>query len=301
MPNLPKHHFVPWSYLRYFTIDPNEHRKTSTIHMWDKIASVGSIQKTDRVKCYVRGQNTIEHLLEPEFYEQRYAKIDADFGEILGLLLRTARLEAWGSKLNPQNKDVLARHFMLLYKRQPTVLYDAFAKTNNALNIVAEMMRSEYKDILPAPVIERILTAKNAKQYALELSMVPVGEGVEALLKKVWIYCRNETGIPFITSDYPLCLQLISSYNGKGMPDPGCLFFFPVAPDVLVYMIDPIHFTPKQKEYFDNAVVSVPNRDFVLVANDLQHSNCARQIYANKPLSPDIFVHPDDLLRKQPC
>ena len=66
MSKAPKHHFVPWSFLRYFAIDPEASRKTSTIHMWDKKASVECIQKTDSVQCYVRGLKLDIRLITPE-------------------------------------------------------------------------------------------------------------------------------------------------------------------------------------------------------------------------------------------
>lgn len=293
--SLAKHHFVPWSYLRYFAIDPKAPRKTSTINMWDKKANVERIQKTDSVKCYVRGQNTVDELPDPEFYEKRYAEVDAALGKIIILLLQTLRQASSDSAFNPQYKEMLAQYIMLLFKRQPTVLMDALSKTEDAIDIVKEMMHTEYKGILTTPKIERLLDSKSTKQLALELSMELVGDGVEVLRNKVWIYCRNETDVPFVTSDYPLCPHIISSYNGKGMADPGCAFFFPVAPDALIYMIDSVHFLSDQKEYFDNAIEPIYNRDFVLIANHLQHSNCTRQIYSNITLSPVIYTHPDEI------
>lgn len=262
--------------------------------MWDKIASVGAMQKTDAVQCYVRGQNRVEELPDPEFYEKRYAEADAALGGIIGLLLQTLRQSSTDSVFNPKNKDILAQHFMLLFKRQPTVLEDALTKTQKAVDSVREMMRAEYKGILPTQSIERVLASKSPKQYALELSMELVGGGAEALRNKVWIYLRNETDIPFVTSDYPLCPQFIPSYNGKGMLDPGCIFFFPVAPDALVYMIDPIHFDPNQKKYFDNAIEPIRDRDFVLIANHLQYSNCTRQIYSHQSICPAVYTHPEE-------
>ena len=261
--------------------------------MWDKKASVECIQKTDSVQCYVRGQNTVEGIDDPEFYEKRYAEIDASLSEIIRLLLQTVRQSDVDSAFNPKSKDMLAQYFMLLFKRQPTVLNDALMKTENAIYFVKEMMRKEYESVLPTPVIERVLASKSTKQYALELSMELVGDGAESLRDKVWIYWHNETDIPFVTSDYPLCSQLISSYGGKRMADPRCVFFFPVSPDVLVYMIDPIHFTPCQIKYFDNAIEPLYNRDFVLMANHLQYNNCTRQIYSNQPLDPTVYTHPD--------
>ena|GEM_PF-6953522 len=295
MPHLAKHHFVPWSYLRYFAIDPKAPRKTSTIHMWDKRAHVERIQKTDSVQCYVRGQNTVSGLPDPEFYEKRYAEVDVALGEVIRLLLQTLRQASPDSAFNPKNKDMLAQHIMLLFKRQPTVLRDALTKTENAIDIVKETMRAEYKGFLPTPKLESLLASKSTKQYALELSMELVGNGAEALRNKVWVYCRNETDVPFVTSDYPLCPQFIPSYNDKGMADPGCVFFFPIAPDALIYMIDSVHFLPNQKEYFDNAIEPIHNRDFVLMANHLQHSTCTRQIYSNETLTPEIYAHPDEI------
>lgn len=299
MLELTKHHFVPWSYLRYFAIDPDTPRKKSIIHMWDRKAAVECVQKTENVQCYVRGQNTVAELPDPEFFEKRYAEIDAALGEIIKLMLGTVRQPSTNMAFNPKNKDVLASHLMLLFKRQPTVLDDALTKTNNAIDIVKEMVRTEYKDILLAPAIERVLASKSAKQYALELSMTLVGEGVEALQNKVWIYCRNETDIPFVTSDYPLCPQYISSYAGRGIADPGCVLFFPIAPDALIYLVDSIHFKEDQDKYFDNAIEPIHNRDFVLMANFLQHRNCSRQIYSNQSLSPSVYTHPDEIVDSQ--
>jgi hypothetical protein len=293
MPKQPKHHFVPWSYLRYFATDSNASRKNSVIHMWDKEASIERIEKTDKVKCYVRGQNTVEELVDPEKYEKLYADSDAALGEIVRLLLQTTRQAPLGSSFNPKNKDVLAQHIMLLLKRQPTVLSDTLTKIDNIIDKADATLRLEYKDVLPTSVLDRVLASRSAKQYAIELSMTLNGSGFEALRNKVWVYCRNETGVPFITSDFPLCPQFIPSYSGGGMADPGCLLFFPVAPDVLIYMVDPIHYTPEEKEYFDNAIEPICNQDFVLIANYAQYSMCTRQIYSNKLLSPAIYTHPD--------
>lgn len=295
MPKLPKHHFVPWSYLRYFAIDPGAPRKTSTIYMWDKKAAVGCVQKTDGVQCYVRGQNTVGELPDPDFYEKRYSEVDAALGEIIGLMLTTIRQSSASIAFNPKNKDVLANHLMLLFRRQPAVLENTLMKTNNAIGAVKDMMRSEYGNVLPTEALERVLASKSAKQYALEMSMTLAGNGVDALRNKVWIYCRNETDIPFVTGDYPLCQQTIPSYMGGGMADPGCVFFFPIAPDALIYMVDPVHFLSNQNKYFDNIIEPIYNRDFVLMANHLQHCICSRQIYSNQPLSPSVYTHPDEI------
>lgn len=128
MSKLPKHHFVPWSYLRYFAIDPESDRKKSKICMLDKRPSVKSpirIEKTDKVECYVRGQNTVEELDDPELFEKQYADIDAALGKIISMMLQTIRQSPENLCFNPENKVVLSNHIMLLFKRQPTVFRDA--------------------------------------------------------------------------------------------------------------------------------------------------------------------------------
>ena len=286
-----KHHFVPWSYLRYFSIDPKSDRKSSIIYVYDRITSSSFIDKTEDVKCYEKGQNTVPELPDPEHYEILYTEADNQLSKAGRSLLQRLRNDPENATID---KSHLSYLMILLFKRQPFIFRDVSSKITNNIEDVKNSIREEYQNILPYSLVEQVINSKTVAQYAHEISLNVIGNGFEALKNKVWFVFINKTDIPFITSDNPLCPQLLPNfvYNKKGISDSACAFFFPLSPDVIIYMIDSVHTHRDKTNRFDYTIENLDDKDFVIFANNHQLTYCTRQIYSNQEITPEMYSIP---------
>jgi hypothetical protein len=64
----------------------------------------------------------------------------------------------------------------------------------------------------------------------------------DRIKSSVWIFGRNETEVPFITSDNPIAFKTPDNrqWTRGGILDPGVYAVYPLSPDIVMYCHDPV-------------------------------------------------------------
>jgi Protein of unknown function (DUF4238) len=100
----------------------------------------------------------------------------------------------------------------------------------------------------------------------------------ESIHKAIWIFAKNETGIPFITSDHPVCVKDGNNLlwlKGVGPLDSGSYIVFPVSPTLILYCKE-FSFWSKLQD-LDLCLSPV-----ALDAGMVQHENCGQAFMASR-------------------
>jgi hypothetical protein len=81
-----------------------------------------------------------------------------------------------------------------------------------------------------------------ALQFAILSESGILEELEESIYKSIWIFAKNESDNPLITSDHPVCIQSKNNRmwrKGLGSLDEGSYVVFPVTPDIALYCKEP--------------------------------------------------------------
>ena len=217
--NVPKlHHYVPQFYLRRFT------DASGQLWLWER----------DRDRVFRTGPNGVaaennfywhEELAslghDPVVMEKQFSLLEGEVAMITGQWLD------WLRELKPMEKVEIPE-----INRELVSLYIAlqFLRTADARDILAAFAEQK---VYQRPVSE-------AEKRLLHLEMLWKGSIYEALAERIrnatWIFGRNTTATPFITSDNPVAFRAgdNSMWLKIGFND-GTYSVFPMAPDIVMY------------------------------------------------------------------
>jgi hypothetical protein len=218
--NAPKlHHYVPQFYLRRFTDSSGQ------LYLWDR----------DRDRVFrtrpngVAAENNFywhEKLAvmghDPLVMEKQFSQLEGEVAMITGQWLD------WLRNMNPMEKVEMPE-----INRELVSLYIAlqFLRTADARAVLAAFAEQK---VYQKPVSE-------AEKRLLHLEMLWKGSVYEALAERIrnatWIFGRNTTAPPFITSDNPVAFRTgdNSMWLKIGMYNDGTYSVFPMAPDIVMY------------------------------------------------------------------
>jgi hypothetical protein len=213
------HHYVPQFYLRRFT------DSSGRLFLWDR----------DRDRVFrtrpngVAAENNFywhEELAvlghDPLVMEKQFSQLEGEVAIITGQWLD------WLRDMKPMEKiDIPA------INRELVSLYIAlqFLRTADARDILAAVAEQK---VYQKPVSE-------AEKRLLHLEMLWKDSVYEALAERIrnatWIFGRNTTATPFITSDNPVAFRAgdNSMWLKTGMFNQGTYSVFPMAPDIVMY------------------------------------------------------------------
>lgn len=218
--NAPKlHHYVPQFYLRRFT------NASGQLWLWDR----------DRDRVFRTRPNGVA--AESNFYwheelaalghdplamEKQFSSLESEVAQITGQWMK------WLRDMNPKEKVEVPD-----LNRELVSLYIAlqFLRTADTRDILAAF--AEQKVYLnPVPEAEKRL---------LHLDMLwkdSIYEGLaERIRNTTWLFGRNTTATPFITSDNPVAFRTGDNamWLKVGMYSEGTYSVFPLAPDIVMY------------------------------------------------------------------
>jgi uncharacterized protein DUF4238 len=218
--NTPKlHHYVPQFYLRRFA------DASGQLWLWDR----------DRDRVFrtspsgVAAENNFywhEELAalghDPLIMEKQFSQLEGEVATITGHWLN------WLREMKPTEKIVVPE-----VNRELVALYTAlqFLRTADARDILSAFAEQK---VYRKPVSE-------AEKRLLHLDMLWKDSVFKALAERIknatWIFGRNTTAIPFITSDNPVAFRTGDNamWLKVGVYSGGTYSVLPMAPDVVMY------------------------------------------------------------------
>jgi Protein of unknown function (DUF4238) len=251
--NAPKlHHYVPQFYLRRFT------DASGQLWLWDRDGDRVFRTRLNRVAAennfyWHEELAALGH--DPLVMEKQFSELEGEVALITGQWLD------WLRVMKPMEKVEVPN-----INRELVSLYIAlqFLRTADARDILAAFAEQK---VYRTPVSE-------AEKRLLHLEMLWKGSIYEALAERIrnatWLFGRNTTATPFITSDNPVAFRTgdNSMWLKVGMYSDGTYSVFPMAPDIVMYC------HPKEPPWekigrFDCCVSPVTFTDEMVVSENL--------------------------------
>lgn len=214
MPNNRKQHFVPKSYLRAFSVDPD--RRSINVHNVHKTTSIQAASlKNQCAKPYFYGRSpTLERAIQA---------IEGPYAPAVG------HLRAGGS-VTPAVDLVLRRFMLLQHVRTEVAARDGAEMTMAVLDLPGSDLP------VPSPR-ERIALAVQAAMFEYQQNMRLVDDLKLRIL-------RNTTDRPFVTSDNPAVMtnrlhqQRLAGRTSFGWKAAGAILLMPLAPELAAVLVD---------------------------------------------------------------
>ncbi len=218
--NAPKlHHYVPQFYLRRFTDGSGQ------LWLWerdqDRVFRTRPNAVAAENKFYWHEElATLGH--DPLTMEKQFSQLEGEVSQITGQWLK------WLRDMKPMEKIEVPD-----INRELVSLYIALQslRTSDARDILAAFAEQE---VFGRPVAE-------AEKRLLHLDMLWKSSIIEGLAERIrkatWLFGRNTTATPFITSDNPVAFR--TGDNARwlkvGVYTEGTYSVFPMAPDIVMY------------------------------------------------------------------
>jgi hypothetical protein len=217
--NAPKlHHYVPQFHLRRWA-DGN-----GRLWAWDK--------QTDRIFPTTAGRIAGE----TQFY--RLTQYEADGHDPLTMEKQLSALEGEVARITEQWLDWLpdmAAGDLLSIPRVNRRLV--------ALHLAVQVLRTlDTREILSAlAALDRGTPVTAGEARELHTELIWDAQHVELIARRfrrsIWIFARNDTATPFVTSDNPIAFRSADNrrWLRAGILSPGTYFVYPLSPRVILY------------------------------------------------------------------
>jgi Protein of unknown function (DUF4238) len=257
------HHYVPRFYLERFA------DKKGRFWVWDKKThrefSTGA-QSVAAEKQFYRIPELIGTQHDPLFLERNFAQIEGQAAYITKQWLTEITTSKPNDKISIGKDD---RELVALY-----IALQAF-RTLDAREILAAFAQEygPYKKGISAE------EAVNLHGYFLERGMV-IYDVANRLFRSTWIFARNDTGHPFVTSDNPVCFKTPDNrmwLKAAGILGKGVYATFPLSPTVILYSHDHRHRRYKALKKFSDAVSPV-----IFTPDMVDHENSGQVFMASR-------------------
>jgi hypothetical protein len=215
-PNL--HHFVPQFHLRRFA------GKKGRIFVWDR----------DRDRVFSTSSNSIA--AETHFYrllqyeaqghdgatmEKQFSALEGEVSTITGQWLDWLRtIDLFTEIPIPEpNRQIVSQHLALQYLRTADTrqILSALAEGDNGEPISGDEQRRLHTELLWDEKIVEELTNR--------------------FRECVWLFARNQTSVPLITSDNPIAFRTSDNrqWHRTGFLGAGIYAVYPLSPDIVMY------------------------------------------------------------------
>ncbi len=278
------HHYVPRFYLSRFT------NSAGYLWIWDRDQDRIFHTKPNRVaaeKDFYRIAELAGHGHDPLLMEKQFSHLEGEVAQI------TTQWLDWLREMKPQEKIEVPD-----VNRDLVSLYIAlqFFRTVDARDILAAFA-AESGNSKPLSTAER-------QQLHLELlwNSDIFRELATRIKNATWIFGRNTTSTPFISSDNPVAFRTAnnSRWIKAGIYSAGTYSVFPLAPDIVMYChpvehpweklgvfdccLSPVSFTEEMVESENGAQVFMASRFIISSRNDFD-----REREFAKTIGTDIY------------
>jgi len=214
------HHYVPQFYLNRFV------EASGRLWVWDKLKN--TIFKTNpknvaAEKNFYWIQELADAGLDPYTMEKQLSRLEANVSLITDQWLH------WFSDLEPGQQIDIPE-----VNREEVALFIAvqWLRTLDQREIIGA-----FSDLNPAD------SKEHARQHTNLMWDLRVVNSIRDRIKNsIWIFGRNETEMPFITSDNPIGFKTSDNrqWTRGGILAPGVYAVYPLSPDIVMYCHDPV-------------------------------------------------------------
>ncbi|MGB1563063.1 MAG: DUF4238 domain-containing protein [Sinimarinibacterium flocculans] len=276
--NEPKlHHYVPRFYLRHF-LDAED-------QLWIYDKNTDKVFKTtpDRIAAETHFYRLPESLAggnDPLSIEKALSHLESKASAVIARMALEAahRTATEGVALSDEERALLsefisAQHFRTLELR------DLLLFLMEDTGIIEEGMDAQ-------------------KRMALHVSVLSgsglVEELADSIYHSIWIFAKNSTATPFITSDHPVCFKNADNRSWiKGIEplENGRYIVFPISPTLILFCKEPGYWSGLQKFDLCISPVSLDNEM-------VDHENCGQAFMASRFLisCTNNFQHVRDFI-----
>lgn len=288
--NTPKlHHYVPRFYLkRFLGIDER-------LRVFDKITRKVFQTTPERIAAetyFYRIPDLIGTEHDPNFLETEFSSLESTISNLSDRWLSSI------ANLIPTEKvkmtDEERREMSLFISLQ-------FLRTAEQRDILAAFAQKNLdKEEIPED-------EKKNLHVNLLLNSQIVYDIAERIHESIWVFGRNTTETPFITSDNPVCVKTPDNrmwLKASGILSPGTYTVFPLSPQVILYCKEPNHWAVlKQFDAsispvtFSKEMVEHENSGQIFMASRFIISNCKDFSFAQEflpSIGTDMYA-PNDL------
>ena len=217
-----KHHYVPQSLLKRFSIDSKEKQ----IYVFDK-----------------RQEKSYQSSIIDSGSENKYNTIQTDFGEInLEVLYQdidnlfpaiTSKIIDLGSFKQLDSNDLYSVALITANQLRRTKLQrTTIDYINKELYDSTNKILKELKRDFPKSSYKR-LSKEEIKVISI-FGSLQLEEDVKSLLTKGIYLIKNISKTPFIISDCPVVMHNSFKYSGKGINEKGIEIYFPISPQFII-------------------------------------------------------------------
>jgi hypothetical protein len=278
------HHYVPRFYLNRFT-DPSGY-----LWIWERDQDRVFRTKPNRVaaeKDFYRIAELAEQGHDPLLMEKQFSHLEGEVAQITGQWLDWLRAMKPQEKIEVPdvNRDLVSLHMAL-----------QFFRTADARDILAAFVEEQQQP--------KALSSAEKQKLHLELlwNSAMFRELATRIKNATWIFGRNTTSLPFISSDNPVAFRTAdnSRWLKAGIYSAGTYSVFPLAPDIVMYChpaehpweklgvfdrcLSPVSFTEEMVESENGAQVFMASRFIISQRNDF-----SREREFAKTIGTDVY------------
>lgn len=260
--NQPKlHHYVPRFYLNYFL---NVEKK---LWVYDKKGGRAFVTVPNRIAAethFYRLPVIESSPIDPLTIEKNLANLESQASAIISRLIAEVKTLAPTQRVTLSDEERLKiSEFLATQYFRTLELRDLTLYLLQNKGIVDDSLSEEEQK-----VIQFIVLSESGLLEEFE----------ESVHNAIWIFAKNTSHIPFITSDHPVCIKSGDNrkwLKGLGILRHGRYLVFPITPNLVLYCKEPTFWT-KLKSY--DLCVSPVNLD----ANMVHHENSGQAFMASR-------------------
>jgi Protein of unknown function (DUF4238) len=265
------HHYVPQFYLRRFT-DTN-----GLLWVWNKLGDVTFGTNPARVAAetnFYRMQEFEVSGHDPNTMEKQLSELEGQVSLITGQWLERFSTQALDTQIQipASNREIVALYIAVQYLR-----------TADARDILCALSASETNEV-------RLSAAERTHLHASLMWDLDTVQAIRDRIKNsVWIFGRNETETPFITSDNPVAFRTADNrqWLRLGVLSSGVYVVYPLSPTIVMYCyershweriakfdcsLSPVRFTGEMVESENSGQVFMATRFVFSPINDFQYA-----------------------------
>lgn len=265
-------HYVPQFYLEYFAVDPE--RDSPQVHCFSKPdrsqfqTGVGNIA----------GETYFYELPGDQPFENALADIEGEFCEAYDQLLDNRSLDG----LDENDRSAIA-YSIAIQELRTREKREEFSETISKLreHLEGESMTEEMEEQMDE--LRDLDTDEGVRDFQIDLIKDRGWDLAEHYLDLKWVLFKNETAIPFWTSDHPIVRynsQDFGPYGSLGLKNTGIQVYFPLSPSLTLGFVDPSMFedVPQEHTLRDDEDEDMEHLKF---QNSLQVRSSTRHIISN--------------------
>lgn len=288
-----KQHYVPQTYLKYFSIDKHNHLRVYVLNKNKKIFQANIEDIACERDFYEIYNPTTEAFKECNYIEDKFSiDYESNIPKVFNRLIAVSNLARNESAILYKSLKIeIARLLTVqLFRTKKALLYFDSTLNNYRFNLIRSLM--PYKKYFSPKTIQLIDNIESDENFFKDaefdelLSENLINLSIKILLNKNWCLYKiiNYKDIQFITSDHPVvsynCFNNSTELKDNGINRKGTIIKYPVSKDLqLTLYPKDLYFGNIDK--YNNKIFFINDDEYVRNENILQYKQCLNQVYSS--------------------